>query len=223
MKIARYLRRRLLHLATVTVVMIAVAGVGYDIKSTPATYIDSASVIFSLPKSETSPDAYEALIVPLITSSELVTQVMMSTQAQREIRAAGGTATVTMALVNLYDEEYPNYGVPMATLTSTSTNALASRRTFAIAVRRLEDSLTAMQARAGVRPGNRISAKIIAASGPIAQPGSRKRVYGGLAVLAIVAISTLWGMINRRAARRTRAAPVPPAFTRVLSGAAPKA
>jgi hypothetical protein len=124
---------------------------------------------------------------------------------------AGGTATVSLTLVNLYDEEYPNYGLPMATLTSTSTSAAASQRTFTIAVRRLEDSLEAMQARAGVAPGNRISASILAPSGPIAQPGSKKRVYGGLAILAVMAVSTLWGMINRRAARKRQVPAVPPA------------
>jgi hypothetical protein len=198
MRFALYLRRKLAYLAAVAVVIVAVAAVGYDIKSTPVTYIDSATVILSLPKSETSPIAYEAHIVPLITTSELITQVLMSPQDQRKIRAAGGTATVSLTLVNLYDEEYPNYGVPMATLTSTSTNAAAAQHTFAIAVRRIDDSLAAMQARAGVAQGHRISASLIAWSGPVAQPGSKKRVYGGLAILAMMAVSTSWGMINRR-------------------------
>ena len=97
---------------------------------------------------------------------------MQSPQAQRKIRAAGGTAKVSLALVNLYDEEYPNYGVPLATLTASALDAAGVHRTFVIASRLLHRLLAGLQSGAGVRPHNRISAQIIGDTGVAAQPGS---------------------------------------------------
>jgi hypothetical protein len=201
MSLSRDAQRRLLRSVAVLVVAFAGAGVADDIVSTPPTYLESATVMFSLPKSMTQPKAYFIFVNPLITSSEVMIQSLMSPQAQRQIRNAGGTASVTMALVNLYDEEYPDYGVPLATLTAASSSAPRAHRTFMIAARRLGGLLAARQATAGVTRRNRISAQVIADTGPVAQTGSAKRVLGGLALLALAAIAGLWGIIDAWAAR----------------------
>jgi hypothetical protein len=213
MRLIGYLRQKLMDVAALGAVLLLVAGAGYDIKRTPPVYVDSATVLFSAPESDTSPTAYETFMIPLITTGEIVSQIVMSPQGQHQIQEAGGTASVNMTLANLYDEEYPNYGVPMATLTSTSKNAAASQHTFTVAVQQLDEILAARQARMGIKPDARISAQIIAATGPVAQSGSGKRVYGGLAILAMVAVSALWGMINRR----RQALPVPPTATRAFT------
>jgi hypothetical protein len=193
-----------LHLAAVVAVALLAVGVGYSIAETPPTYLESATVVFKLPKSKTSPNAYYIFAVPLITSGEAVAQTLMSDQAMRQIQGAGGTASVKLALVNLYDEEYPDYGVPLATLTATSPSPENVHRTFMIAERRIGHILAAQQAQLHVAPRNRISDQIIADTGPLPQDGSSKRVFAGLALLTVVAVSTLRGFLNRRGVARIR-------------------
>lgn len=196
--------RNWLSLAAVATMVLLAAVAGYSIAKTPPMYMESATVVFNLPKSKTSPNAYYIFAVPLITSGEVVAQILMSDQAMRQIREAGGTASVKLALVNLYDEEYPDYGVPLATLTATSPSAENVHRTFMIAERRLGHILAARQAQLHVAPRNRISDQIIADTGPLPQDGSSKRVFAGLALLTVVAVSTVWGFLNRRGVARIR-------------------
>jgi hypothetical protein len=194
-------QRRRLRLAAIVVVLFLAAGIRYEIASSPPVYAESASVVFSLPKSVNSANAYIIFVSSLISSGQAMSQILMSPQAQRRISEAGGKADVSLALVNLYDEEYPNYGLPLATLTTSSTVAANVHETFVIAARELGQLLTGWQARVGVRPRNRISAEIIGDTGPVVQAGSSKRVSAGLVVLALAGISTLWGFIDRRRAR----------------------
>jgi hypothetical protein len=191
-----YARRRRLRLAAVGVAFFLAAAVAYDIVGAQPTYVESATVVFSLPRHARTPAAYEMFAPSLITSGQAMSQLLMSAQMQRKIHEAAGTGSVSMRLVNLYDEEYPNYGEPLATLTSASPSAVAAHRTFAIAVRRLYRLLAAWQARASVRPRHRISAQIVDDTGPLVQKGSGKRVIGGIAILAMVGVSALWRIVD---------------------------
>ncbi len=150
----------------------------------------------------------------LIASGEAMVQILMSPSVQRQIGASGRGARVSLALVNLYNEEYPYYGVPLATLTATSPVAATCHRTFAVAARVLGLLLAAQQQQEGVPPPERISARILGDSGPIIQTGSRARVFGGLALLAAIAVSLAWdgagrwgaGARSERAGRASRPA-----------------
>ena len=113
-----------------------------------------------------------------------------------------------MALVNLYSEQYPDYGQPLATLTATSPIAANVHQSFRIAARLLARLLAAQQAHAGVPPRKRISAQIIGDTGPVAEQGSAKRVYAGLAVLALVAVCAVRGILRQRDASKSRPAAV---------------
>lgn len=199
--------RKLLRLAAAAVVLFPVASVGYEIVRTPPTYVESATIEFSLPKSQTAPNAYYMFAPSLIMSGEAITQILISPQTQRRIRELNGTARVSLALVNLYNQQFPNYGEPLATLTASSPSAADSRRTFMVAAGLLEQLLKVQQDHAGVPPRNRISAQVIGESGPIVQAGSPKRVFAGLALLAVMAVSIAWGILDRRAARRARPSP----------------
>jgi hypothetical protein len=176
------------------------AGVGYGIEINPPMYLESATVEFSLPKTQNAPNAYYMFAPSLITSGEAMVQILMSPAAQRRIGAAGRGARVSLALVNLYNEEYPYYGVPLATLTAASPVAADARRTFAAAARELGLVLAARQKQAGVPPRERISARILGDSGPIVQAGSRTRVFGGLALLTAIAAGLAWNGAGRRGA-----------------------
>jgi hypothetical protein len=191
-------RQRYLRVTVSMLVIAIVAGLGYSFLTTRPGYLESATVIFSLPKSQTNPNAYFWYAPALITSGQAVTQSLLSPQDQRLIRTAGGTANVSVALVNLYNEEYPDFGVPLATLTTTAPSVAATHRTFVIAAGLLRRQFAARQARAGARPGRRITVRIIADTGPVSQAGSAKRVLAGLAVLGLVAVRAAWGAAGRR-------------------------
>jgi hypothetical protein len=195
-----------LRLAAVVVAIVLAAGVGYDIKSAPPTYLESATVIFTLPKFWASSYTYSWLAPSVITSGEAMTQILTSPQSQHRIREAGGTADYNLVLINLYNEDHPNYSRPLATLTAASPSAADAHRTFTAAARLLGHLLAVQQAQAGVAPRNRISAQIIGDTGPIAAAGSPKRTLAGLALLAVVGVSLLWGFLGRQIAGKNRAA-----------------
>ena len=192
--------RKRSRLTLVVATLLLAAGAGYDIKISPPTYLESAIVELSLPKSYNAPNAYYMFAPSLITSGEVMVEILMSPSVQRQIGADGRGASVSLALVNLYNEEYPDFGVPLATLTAASPVAADTHRTFVVAERELGLLLTARQKQLGVRPRQRISAQILGDSGPIIQTGSRARVFGGLALLAAIGAGLAWNAAGRRGA-----------------------
>jgi hypothetical protein len=186
-----------LRLALVVTALVLAAGAGYDIEISPPTYLESATVELSLPEAQSAPNAYYIYAPSLITSSEVTVQILMSPAAQRQISAAGRGASVSLALVNLYNEEYPDYGFPLATLTAASPDAANAHRAFVVAARMLGLVLAERQEQAGVPPRDRISAHILGDSGPIIQTGSRARVLGGLALLTAIAVGLAWNGAGR--------------------------
>ncbi|MGH3219371.1 MAG: hypothetical protein ACRDPY_11790 [Streptosporangiaceae bacterium] len=172
--------------------LLVAAGAAYDIRISPPMYLESATVELSLPKAENAPNDYDMHAYSLITSSEVMVQTLMSPSVQSQISAANPSATVNIALVNLYNEEYPNYGYPLATLTAASPGAADAHRAFVAAARVLGLLLAARQEQLGVAPSDRITAQILGDSGPVVQTGSRARVFGGLALLTAVAVGLAW-------------------------------
>jgi len=192
-------KRAWLRLVAGLNVLILAVGIRYDIATNPPVYTEGGTVMFSLPESEAArPNAYLMFAPSIIATTEAMTQILLGPGAQRQIRAAGGTASVSIALVNLYDEEYPNYGFPLANLTVSSPQAAGVQPTFTIVVRLLRHLLAARQARLSVRPHDRISAQIIGDSGLTVHDGSPRRVLAGIAVLALIAYSALCGLLRRR-------------------------
>jgi hypothetical protein len=193
--------RSRLRRAAVLLVALTAAGIGYHVAGTPPVYLESATVVFTLPRSDMSPHAYKRFVNPSIMSGEAMVQVLMSPQTRFQIRRAGGTASVSLALVNLYNEEYPDYGIPLATLSAVSPSTEATHHTFMIAARLLRGLYAYRQAEAGADARIRFSAQIIADTGPTRQQGSLKRVLAGLGLLALVAVGALWGLIDARLRR----------------------
>jgi hypothetical protein len=193
--------RKRLRLALVVTTLLLVAGVGYEIEISPPMYLESATVELSLPKAQNAPNAYYIYAPSLITSSEVMVQSLMSPSVQSQIGAAGGGASVSLALVNLYNEEYPDYGFPLVTLTASAPVAADAHRGFVAAARILRLLLKARQQQLGVAPRDRITARILGDSGPIIQTGSHARVFGGLALLAAIAAGLAWNGAGRWGAR----------------------
>ncbi len=189
--------RKRLRLTLVTATLLLAAGAAFDIEISPPLYMESATVEFPLPQAQNALNVYYMFAPSLIASGGVMVQILMSSSVQRQIGAAGRGASVSLALVNLNSEEYPNFGVPLATLTAASPVAADAHRTFAAAAHVLGLLLAARQKQLGVPPRERISAQILGDSGPIIQTGSRARVFGGLALLAAIAVSLAWDGTGR--------------------------
>lgn len=142
--------------------------------------------------------AYTWQAQSLISTGSVISQVLDSQRLERAVTRAGGLATYNLALVNLYNQDYPDYGYPEATLSVRSADWASTRRTYLIAKRMLIQTLASWQARAGAPPDHRIAIKIADNSGPVTQARSRRRALGGLLLLGLVAAGTCWSLTGRR-------------------------
>src|SRR5260370_26090691 len=113
---------------------------------------------------------------------------MMSPRGQEKARGAGATSAFNVALVNTYSQQYPNYSEPYVTVSASGNDPAEAHRTFAVVSGLFAGDLVALQAQEGTAPIHRIGAHIIGDTGPVAQSGSPKRTYAGLALLTIVAV-----------------------------------
>jgi hypothetical protein len=192
-EIAALVRRH--WIATGVVFVLAIAAL-YTVKTSQPGYQETSTVIFVAPKSNNFPNPYDSdADAPLITTDEIVVRELMSPQSLRLVQAAGGTGDFSIELVNLYNQEYPDYGVPDATITTQASSWTATHTTYLVVARQLTNRLAELQAR--VKPRNRIVANIVGDSGPIIQTGSPKRAYAGLILLTLVAFFMLAIFLDR--------------------------
>jgi hypothetical protein len=192
-EIAALMRR---HLLAMAVVLMIAAGVTYSIMSTPPIYSESATVIFSAGPSLADSRLSASFMIPLIATEVMLSQTMMSSPAQSQVRAAGGTAAFELMPYNLYSLQYPDYGEPITMLTVTSSDPEAIQRTFGVVLGILGQRLAAMQAH--VPPRNRVQDSLVGDSGMAAQPGSSVRVLAGLVLLTVIAVFTVANFLDRR-------------------------
>jgi hypothetical protein len=163
-------------------------------------YIDSGGVGFIAPKNPVSTfqNARSLRIV-----EEAVALYMTGPQGEREVRAAGGTASYRVAMLNLYNEEYPNYSQPYITIAVMSDHPEEAEQTFRVVLGAVRKATAMLQGRVGGTQKNEVTATLVAVpTGPIAQGGSQKRSYAALAVLAIIAIYLIARVLDRRRSRR---------------------
>ena len=183
------------HFRAMAAVLVVSAGLALYLHHLTPTYTDSATVIFNAPDRP-------HLGLTLFTIDALTADSVMSAQGQDEVRNGGGTASFDVALVNLNDEDYPNYGVPYVSVSTSSTDPAAAQRTFSVVMRVLQRTVTQIQARQGAPPDTWITvATISAPTGPIAQTGSRKRSLAALLVLTIIAAFMIAQFLDRHPIR----------------------
>ncbi len=189
------------HRAAVLIVLVMTVGAAWALLRSAPVYTDSATVAFTAPRAEGLFNDVNGLL----TVDALTADSVMSEQGQQQVRAAGGTASYKVALINLNDEDYPNYSDPYVTVTTTSTDPAATTRTFTALMSVLDKDLAAMQARDGAIPTAQIKARTIAApSGPVDQTGSQKRVLLALLALAVIAAFMLSRFLDRHPVRPRR-------------------
>lgn len=161
-------------------------------------YVESATVLFTMPAANSnSTTGYTWQAEALISTGSVISQIVTSPQVEHKVAQAGGTAAYSLTLVNLYNQDYPDFGYPEATLSVHSPDPVSTHRTYLIAKRTLIETLTRRQKHAGAPRGNRIVAQVADDSGPILQTGSRKRALGGLLLLGLVAGGTGWSLTRR--------------------------
>jgi hypothetical protein len=189
------------RLIAIVVTGIVAAAVGAVILRTDPVYTETAAVLFTFP-SRNPVETYSWRADSLIATGSIVSQVVMGPQISARIRKAGGTASYHLAMVNLYNDDYPEYGYPEALLTVSSASAASTHHTFVIARRMLAAVLASSQRQAGARPGRRIAASVTGDSGPVAESGSRKGALAGLLLLALVGGGTAWNLMSPNGSHR---------------------
>jgi hypothetical protein len=189
------------HLAAVMLVIVATGAVAVVFKRAPVTYQESGTVVFSAPGSANFPNPFTSFNDSIIVAAGVMALSVMSPQEQRQIQAAGGTASYDAELVNTSDLEYPDYSDPYVTVTATGINPGRVHYTFGLVANQLYRDLAVRQAQANVSAVNRITAHMVGDTGLLPQRGSSKRVYAGLLVLAIIAAFAVAILLDRRPLR----------------------
>jgi glycosyltransferase involved in cell wall biosynthesis len=165
-------------------------------------YTDSGGVMFTAPKSSGS--LFDNM-QSLQAAQEAVAGYMMDSQGEQRVRAAGGTASYNVAMLNSYNEDFPDYSQPYVTITVMSDQPAAAGKTFRTVLGVLREATAVLQAQVGASPKNEVQATLVAVpTGPIAQGGSRKRSYAAFAVLTIIATYLVARVLDRRRRRRRR-------------------
>jgi hypothetical protein len=196
-EIAAILRR---HLIAIAIVALAACMLSYHLIYANPGYIDSGNVGFIAPK---NPISMFVDTRSLQVTEEAAAWFIMGPQGQRQVRAAGGTVPYDVAMLNSYNEEYPNYNQPYVTIAVMSHYPEEAEQTFRAVLGVLSKATLMLQERAGANPKNEVRAKLVAQpTGPVAQSGSHKRSYAALAVLAMIAIYMIARALDRRRPRR---------------------
>ena len=159
-------------------------------------YMDSGGVMFTAPKS--SGNLFENM-QSLQAAEETVAAYMMGSQGEQQVRAAGGTASYNVAMLNTYNEDFPDYSQPYVTVTVMSDHPEAARQTFRTVLGVLRRATAALQAQVGATRKNEVQATLVSVpTGPIAQGGSHKRTYAALGVLTIISVYLVAVVLDRR-------------------------
>jgi hypothetical protein len=184
------------HKVAAFAVLAAALCVGYHLKQVPPTYADSAPIAFTAAP-PLSHNPRRDFRDSLISTEIMMSQDLSSSTTESEIAAAGGTARFELMPFNLYDIQYPNFAIPMATLTATSASAADARRTFAIVRSYLVRRVATLQAQAHVSTMYRLGVDQADQASLTRQVGSRVRTLAALSVLTIIAMITTAALVDR--------------------------
>jgi hypothetical protein len=159
-------------------------------------YAESGTVAFTAPKSSVAMFQNTA---GLMAVEEAAAGYMAGPQAEQQVRAAGGTVPYNVSMLNSYNEEYPNYSLPYATILVTSPHPAAVEQTYDAVLNVFVGATEKVQQQAGASPSNEVKLTVITEpSGAIAEGGSNKRAYAGLGILSLIAIFLTAKLLDRR-------------------------
>jgi hypothetical protein len=188
------------HRIAITIVALSACMLSYHLVRSNPGYIDSGGVGFTAPKNSV---AMFQDIQSLQVVEQATTGYIMGSQGEREVRAAGGTALYNVAMLNLYNEQYPDYGQPYVEITVMSNDPEEAQQTFRAVLGVLRKATAMLQEQVGASPENEVRATLVAEpTGPITQSGSHKRSYAALGVLTTIAVYAAASALDRRRPRR---------------------
>lgn len=175
------------------------AGVAYDIRTSPQVYSDGATMIFYVTRQMAkTPEQVNSINQSLVT-----TEVMFAQTTPEHVGTSAGQVQMVAFPCNRFNLEYPDYEEQCATLTATALGAAAVYRGFWLAYRMLKARLMRLQAGVKVRPADRIRTSLVGISGPQPDQGSRARVFAGLGLLAMIGILTVSRFVELRKPSRS--------------------
>jgi hypothetical protein len=201
------------HLIAVAVACLAVLGLGYHFAHMNPGYTDVGTIGFLAPHDPLTGFANSRGTQAIKVATA---EYMMGSAASQQVRAAGGTANYDVELVNSYNEEFPDYSQPYATVTTNSPDPTAALNTYNAVVSVLIKDLAQRQAQQGARPKVQITALPVNTTGPTIQSGSNKRVYAATAALMVIAAFMTASVLDRR--KRPRARPAVKSRRRARGG-----
>jgi hypothetical protein len=185
------------HIVAVIVVVALAAGLYHHIEHADPGYTDSATVAFTGPGGDLGADGQDLLVI-----DALVTDMVMSSEGHQKVQSIGGTAYYDVALVNLNDEDFPDYGVPYVTVMTTSADPSDAQNTFSAVMHLMQEDLTSLQAEQRAKPKSWMGLRTIAVpTGAVAQSGSPKRAFAALAALAVMAAFMIAAFFDRHPVR----------------------
>lgn len=171
--------------------------VAYNIERTPQTFVDTGTVTFTTPYFPRSPNSDSSVNASLISAGEVVVQSINSPKCLVQIANSGGTAKFTFSLVNFYNQDFPEYLYPFATLTVQSTSEVLTRRTFEAVLKVASQDLLQRQADAAAPKRSLMHLNVVGNTGPVVAAGSLKRVFATLGVLDLICLCILSRFFER--------------------------
>lgn len=184
------------HVIAVTVVFLIALGIAYDFKHTNPGYAETATVTLTTASPHNS--SYEG---SLITTCQVVVAWISGPEGQRSLQHVGAGSGFTVTLVNDSNADDPQYEHPYLTASATNLDAAATHREFVKGMDVLNERLASTQASAQMPAQMRVTALVLADSGPNTLAGSRSRTYGALGFLALVAAYLIARFFDNRSAR----------------------
>lgn len=200
-RLRRGLRRPKLYALVWVLILAAISAHG--VVRDPESYLESGLVVLSTQKASAAIyNPYSTVGQSLITTSAAMVESLTSPQSQTLVRKAGGAAEFSLTLVNFYNQDYPEYADPLATLTAQSADPVAAHRTFKAVLDVLRRLLAERQV--GVRPLDRVSIQVVGDTGPVIQAGSLKRSLAAFGLLTVIAVGMLTRFFDRHQSLLTR-------------------
>jgi hypothetical protein len=187
------------HLYTLIGVLILASVSARSIEHAPETFLESGTVVVEASHVPLTNSPYSTVSGSLVTTGAVLMESLMSPQSRALVRRAGGTTDFSLALVNYYNGDFPEYSYPLATLTARSTNPDATRRTFMVVFQVLQRLLTERQVYTSSQ--GRISMRLVGDSGPVVQPGSSKRSLAALVLLTAIVVGLISRFLTRHQKR----------------------
>jgi hypothetical protein len=151
--------------------------------------------------SQRYPNPYEAGGGSIVTGAGVIANYVNGSVGQKLVSAAGGTLPYTVQLINVYNQDFPNYPSPEVDVEVNGTDIGAVTHTYAAVIQVIKAQNVARQVAAKSPKVDWMTIKVIGGNGPLAQPGSSKRTLGGLMLLTLVGIFAVAIFFERRPVR----------------------